>query len=102
MVKENPTLPGKLKTTVWGIPVDLHSLEEFIPKISPHVLRTIVRNDRARTIEQLKQYSSRKKNKINTGTLMLILFCAIIAIGGVILLMFMPDITAFFSGMFGG
>ena len=46
MVKENPTLPGKLKTTVWGIPVDLHSLEEFIPKISPHVLRTIVRNER--------------------------------------------------------
>jgi len=101
-VKKSPTPKGYFRTIVSGIPVDLHSLEDYIVKTSPFAIKTLMRFDNARVIEEIKQYSTKTtgKKKLGIGFFLLIMFLIIIVIVGILLMLKGPELIEFFK--FGG
>jgi len=98
-IKASPSPKGTFPMVIGGRPLDLHVLEDYITKISPFALKTILRYHNARTIEELKGYSRGGSLKLNSGTIILILLAIGLAVGGVIMLMYMPQIMEMFKGM---
>jgi len=101
-IKKKPTPKGYFRTVISGIPVDLHSLEDYIVKTSPFAIKTIMRFDNARNIEEIKQYSTKStgKKKLGIGFFILIMFLVIMVIVGILLMMKGPELIEFFK--FGG
>ena len=87
-IKKDPSPKGTFATIIGGRPVDLHILEDYIVKISPYSLKTILRYHNAKTIEEIKNYSRGMGvgAKINMRTIMIILIVLGLAIGGIIIL----------------
>lgn len=102
-IRKYPTQKGTFATIIGGRPVDLHELEDYLLKASPYGLKTILRYHNARTIEEIKNYSRiGGAGKLNTKFwLMLILFIGL-AIVGIAIIIFLPQIMGFFSGAAGG
>lgn len=100
-IKAQPSSKGTYPMLIGGRPVDLHVLEDYITKISPFALKTILRYHNARTIEELKGYSGRGSLKLKGGTIILILVAIGLAVGGIIMLLYMPDIMSYFKGGIG-
>ena len=100
-IKRLPTPKGTYKTMISGVPVDLHALEEYIPKISPYGLKTLMRYHNARTIEEIRGYTRfGSGKKINMGTIIIIMVMVGMAVLGVCILLFMPSILEMFQGGF--
>ena len=100
-IKAKPSPKGTFPMLIGGRPLDLHVLEDYITKISPFALKTILRYHNARTIEELKGYSGRGSLKLKSGTIILILVAIGLAIGGIIMLLYMPQIMSYFKGGIG-
>jgi len=97
-IKEKPSRPGTFKTVIQGKPIDLHSLESYVLKISPYVMRTILRYRTIRTMEEARNVAGRKPVKFNSKTLILILLAVGMAVLGIIFIFFMPEIMQMFKG----
>ena len=98
-IEANPTPPGILPIRIAGRPIDLHMFEDYMVwKISPFQLRTVLRYRNARVMEEMKNYSSSPIGKMKGSTILLIMFAIMMLIGGVMILLFMPDIMAMFKG----
>ena len=97
-IKSRPAPKGSAPVMIGGRPVDLHDLEEYVIKISPYSLKTILRYHNARTIEELKSYSRMPSMKMNSKTLILIMVAVGMAILGFVFVFFMPEILAMFQG----
>ena len=99
-IKTDPSPKGALPVLIGGRPVDPHVLEDYIIKISPHALKTILRYHNARTIEEIKNYSRQPALKMKSGSLIIIVLMVIVLIAGIILLMFGPQLTQMMKGLF--
>jgi len=97
-IKANPSPKGSVPVIIGGRPIDLHDLEEYVIKISPYSLKTILRYHNARTIEELKSYSRMPSVKMNSKTLILIMVAVGMAILGFVFVFYMPEIMAMFQG----
>ena len=97
-VQMNPSPKGVLPTVIGGVPVDLHILEEYLVKVSPYALKTIIRYHNARTIEEIKNYGKSSGFKINSKTIILIVLCIGMAILGILMITVLPDIMNMFAG----
>lgn len=97
-IEKSPSPKGTFPTVIGGIPVDLHSLEDYVIKISPFGLKTILRYHHARDIEEMKGYGRRGSMNINSKTILLILAAVGMAVMGLIMIMYMPQIMEMFSG----
>lgn len=100
-IKRDPTPKGYFPTIISGVPVDLHALEEYIVKTSPFAIKTLLRYDNARNIEDIKNYSTKTsgKKKMDAKFFILIILAIFLLVGGVVVMLFMPDIIAMFQGM---
>ena len=90
---------GEAEEVIWGTPIDWHDLEDFVASISPLKFVTLLKLQK----EQLRAYGMRFKDDkptMSSKGLWLILLAAGMLIGGIVLIMYMPDITSFFKGMF--
>lgn len=99
-IKKVPAPEGTHKTIIGGKSVDLFALEQYILKISPYSLRTILGYREIRTLEMLGNSSKRKKT--NSKTLLYILIAAGALIAGLAIIFFMSnaDFSSMFQGMF--
>jgi len=97
-IKNRPSRKGTFPTVIQGKAVDLHALESYVLKISPYIMRTILRYRTIRTMEEARNVAGRKPMKMNSKTLMLILLAAGMAILGIIMIFFMPQIMQMFKG----
>lgn len=98
-IKKRPTPKGAKAIMIGGRPLDLHILEDYVVKVSPYHLRTILRYHNARTIEEIKNYSQRFGGKgMKMSTIILILLVIGMGVLGVVLMLFLPDIMAMFQG----
>lgn len=101
-IKNNPSPKGTFPVVIQGVPVDLHSLEGYMLKVSPYDMRTLQRFEKARLIEEIKNYGRfGGGTKFNMKTILIILLAAGMAVVGIILVMYMPQIMAFFKGGIG-
>lgn len=104
-IENDPTPKGVLEMNIGGRPIDLHQLENYMVwKTSPFVMKTLLRYHNAKTMEEIKSYSSRRVGRggsLNMKTIGIILLCVAMAVVGLVMIMFMPQIMAFFRG-FGG
>jgi len=97
-IKHRPSRKGTFPTVIQGKAVDLHALEAYVLKISPYIMRTILRYRTIRTMEEARNVAGRKPMKLNSKTLMLILLASGMAILGIIMIFFMPQIMQMFKG----
>jgi len=97
-IKENPSQKGTFSTIIGGIPVDLHVLEDYLVRTSPFALKTVMRYHNARNMEEIKNYSRGPNIKMNSKTLILIIMLIGVAMLGLFMIMFLPDILQMFSG----
>ena len=96
-ISDAPSPKGTFPVMIGGRPIDLHMLEEYVVKISPHSLSTLLRYRNARTIEEIKGYGKGMNVKFNGKTLVMILIAVGMAVLGLIFMLFMPDIMAMFQ-----
>jgi len=93
-IKEKPSPKGTFPVLIGGRPIDLHILEDYIVKISPHALKTILRYHNARTIEEIKSYSTGPSLKAKgSGFWILIIALIGIVVLGIVIMMFSPQLT---------
>ena len=87
---------------IGGRPIDLHQLENYLVwQTSPYVMKTLMRYHNAKTMEEIKSYASRKIGRgagVNAKTIILIILFIGMALVGIIMLLFMPQIMSFFKG----
>jgi hypothetical protein len=97
-IKKDPTPKGYFETVIGGVPVDLHSLEEYIVSVSPFSIQTIMKYNEAEMIEDIKNYSKGTGRKpFDMKTIFLILLVVGMGILGVIVMLYMPNIMAMFQ-----
>ena len=98
-IKKRPTPKGYFRTTLFGIPVDLHCLEDYIVKTSPFAIKTLMRFDNARNIEEIKQYSTKTtgKKKLDGKFFLMIGVAIIVLCLGAVMLLKGPEIMQFFK-----
>jgi hypothetical protein len=97
-IEEDPSPKGTAPIKLGGRPIDLHVLEDYVVKISPYSLKTILRYHNARTIEEMKGYSKGVGLKMKSGTIILIIVAIAMAVLGILMMTLMPDILGNFSG----
>jgi len=96
-IKDRPSYNGTFKTKIQGKPVDLHSLENYVLKISPYVLRTLLRYRTIRTMEEARNVAGRRPVKMNSKMLILIILAVGMALLGIVMIFFLPDIMNMFK-----
>lgn len=98
-IKNQPSPKGTYPVMIGGRPLDLHALEEYVVKISPQSLTTLLRYRNARTIEEIKGYGKGFSGvKMKGSTIILLLAAVGMGILGIILMLFLPEIMAMFQG----
>lgn len=100
-VQKHPAPKGTHETIIGGVPVDLHILEDYLVKTSPFALKTVMRYHNARNMEEIKNYSSGSKIKFNSKMLIGVLLAVGVAVLGIVMIFFMPQIMATFQGGMG-
>ena len=101
-IKLNPSPKGSYPTIIGGRPVDLHDLEDYLLKISPYSLKTIMRYHQARTIEELRRYSKGKGSTFNMKIIWIILMIMGMIGLGVFIILFLPQIMGGMKNMIPG
>lgn len=97
-IKDKPVPKGVCKEVIWGTPVDWHDLEEFVVSISPLKFVNLLKLQK----EQLRAYGMRfrgDKPSLGSKGLWLILLAIGLLVGGVVVMMYYPQIMAFFQSM---
>jgi len=97
-IEEDPSPKGTAPIKLGGRPIDLHVLEDYVVKISPYSLKTILRYHNARTIEEMKGYSKGVGLKMSGGTIILIIVAIAMVVLGILMFTVMPDLLGAFSG----
>lgn len=98
-IENNPMPPGICEILIGGRPIDLHMFEDYMVwRISPYQMRTVLRYRTARIMEEIKNYSSSPKAKFGSNIFILIIIAAAFAVVGIMVLLYMPQIMAFFKG----
>jgi hypothetical protein len=90
------------KILLKGHAINWSDLDSFIGlKSSPHFLTSLINNvaliARDDTLDMLEK---KKGFRLTKGLLMLILICAVCLILGAVVILYLPNITAFFQGIF--
>ena len=85
-----------------GKPVDVHVLQDYLPEIDSYQIKTVIRSRIFRKMEELNRFTEVGHHKFNWGLIILILFIIGILALGIIIVMYYPQISAWFKGMFGG
>jgi len=98
-IQTQPSEKGTHEVKIGGRPIDLHILEDYVVKISPYSLKTILRYHNARTIEEMKGYSKGVGLKMKGGTIILIMLALGLAVIGIMMLTMFPEIM---QGLAGG
>jgi len=99
MIKKNRTPPGTGSSVVFGIPIDVFDLEDMVIKVSPTDLKTMLRFESSRIIEQMRnseRISSDQKKDFNWSIVLWIVIIAAIACG---VLIFLPKILGFLGAI---
>jgi len=96
-IKNDPSPKGTYPTVIGGIPADLHVLEDYVIRSSPYALKTILRYHHARDVEEMKGYGRSRMN-IDSKTIILILLAVGMAVLGIFVIMFLPNILRMFQG----
>jgi len=97
-IKKAPSPKGMFPMLIGGRPVDLHAIEDYVVRISPYNIKTILRYHNARTIEEIKGYGRfGGAMKMNGKTILIILLAIGMAIGGIFFIMFLPQIMQSFQ-----
>lgn len=100
-IKRTPSQPHVFETIIQGIPIDLHSLENYVIKISPYAMTTILRYRTIRTLEESRNLlSGRIGKKLNSSMIILLILAIGMGVLGIMMIFFMPDIMNFFKGGF--
>ena len=98
-IERFPTPKGLIEERIAGRPIDLHMFEDYMVwKISPFQLRTVLRYRNARVMEEIKNYSSVPTVKFKGGTLLLIILFVFMLVIGILIMMYMPQLTEMFKG----
>jgi len=98
-IEKHPMPPGICEVMIGGRPIDLHMFEDYMVwRISPYQMRTVLRYRTARIMEEIKNYSSSPKAKFGSNIFILIIIAIAFLVIGVMVLMYMPQITEFFKG----
>lgn len=85
-----------------GKPVDVHILEDYLLQVSPYTIKTVLRYQNIRDIEEIKRYAMPAKNSINSKLWIIIIIAAVALLFGVIMLMYGPQLLDGIKGMVGG
>lgn len=99
-IKKDRTPPGAGQSIIFGVPLDIFSLEDLVIRVSPTDLKTMLRFEDSRIIEQMRnseRISGEGKKKFNWSIILIIIIIAAIALGVLLLL---PKIMAFLGGIF--
>jgi len=97
-IQKIPSPKGTFPLLIGGKPVDLHAIEDYVVRISPFNIKTILRYHNARTIEEVKGYGRFGGSlKVNSKTILIILFAVGMAVLGILFIFFMPQIMQSFQ-----
>jgi len=100
-IKQRPSQPHAFETIIQGIPIDLHALENYVLKISPYAMTTILRYRTIRTLEESRNLLSGNFRKKMGGNVVILIILALgMGVLGILMIFFMPQIMAFFKGGF--
>ena len=96
-IKKLPSPKGTFPIVIGGRPVDLHAIEEYVVRTSPFAIKTLMRYDHAKNIEEIKNYAKGPNLKIKSGMLILIIITVFLLIGGIVMIFYLPDIMKMLS-----
>ena len=97
-IESRPAPKGMMWMNIGGRPIDLHELEDYLVwKTSPFVMKTLMRYHNAKTMEDIKNYSRGRGTTVNARFFVMLLLCIGIAILGIVMIFFMPQILGFFK-----
>ena len=99
-IENNPTPEGVMRKTFSGRPLDLHMLEDYLVwKTSPLAIKTILRYGHAKTIEDIRGLlSAGDRAKGNPKTMIMIILAIILLVGGVLFLLYGPQLSSIMGG----
>lgn len=98
-IENKPAPKGTMWMNIGGRPIDLHELEDYLVwKTSPFVMKTLMRYHNAKTMEDIKNYSRGRTSGINSRFFIMLLLCIGVALLGLVMIFFMPQIMEFFKG----
>lgn len=98
-IKADRTPQGTGQLVIGGIPVDVFDIEAMVIKVSPTDMKTLLRYDGVRQIEQvLNNPRLIDSNKVKFNWWIIIIIIIIAAIGGAVIL-FGPKLLAMFGGL---
>jgi len=95
-IENRPTPEGKLRMTFAGRPVDLHMLEDYLVwRTSPLAIKTILRYGHAKTMEDVRGYlGTAERARGNPKAMVMIVLAVILLIGGIMFLLYGPQLGA--------
>jgi len=100
-IEKKPVPAGHDSIIIGGRPVDLHMFEDYLVwKTSPYQLKTLLRYHNARTIEEIKNYGRGPTFKMKSGLFIILIFIIFMAIIGIALIFYLPDIMNMFQSGF--
>ncbi len=98
-IENKPAPKGTVWMNIGGRPIDLHELEDYLVwKTSPFVMKTLMRYHNAKTMEDIKNYSRGGGTVISSRFVIMLILCIGMAVIGIVMLLFMPQILGFFKG----
>ena len=98
-IKRDRTPRGTGASICFGVPIDVFDLEDMVIKVSPTDLKTMLRFEDSRIIEQMRnseRISGEGKKGFNWSWILIIIIIAAIALG---VLLFLPKIMAWLGGL---
>ena len=99
----DPTPKGVYEMMVFGRPVDLSMLENYVVhKISPKSIVTLMRYNNSKTLEEIKGYSKRPQIKIKGSIIWMIIGAGALLAIGLYFLTSGASISDMMQGLFGG
>jgi len=99
----DPTPKGVYEMTIFGRPVDLSMLENYVVhKISPKTIVTLLRYSNSKTMEEIKGYSKRPPMKIKGSIIWMIIGAGALLAVGIYFLTSGASLSDMMQGMFGG
>lgn len=96
-IKVEPIPVGVGTEEIGGVPMDWHDLEKFVVSISPTKFVTLLKLQK----QMIKDYGLRftgQRKAISGKIILLILMAVGLAVIGILVMMFMPEIMAMFGG----
>lgn len=95
-IKDKPVPKGLIKHDICGEPIDWHDLEDFVVNIEPKKFVTLLKLKDVILREKMMRYA--KKPGSSGKWLWIILIAIILLVGGIVAIMFGPQIMSMLSG----